>query len=84
MTDNRHAVAFNTLSRVLNRNGYFVRLSVREEATRDMLAAVAQAQLTMQSEFLMTALNGEGIPNEVASRIWNRFMFGTPEGLASR
>lgn len=53
-------------------------------ALRSVADEKARADLTAAGDILMAALNGEGISGDVASRIWNRFMFGAPEGLASR
>ena len=40
--------------------------------------------LRSSGEFLRAALDAEGVPAELASRIWNRFFFGEPQGLAGR
>lgn len=36
------------------------------------------------SAMLTAALEAEEVPDELASRIYNRFFFGDPEGLAAR
>ncbi len=38
-------------------------------------------QLRVQGELLNAALHAEGVPRELASRIFNRFFFGNPTGV---
>lgn len=38
-------------------------------------------QLRVQGEILNAALHAEGVPRELASRIFNRFFFGNPTGV---
>lgn len=44
-------------------------------------ATAVLPDLRMGGEILEAALDAEGIPAEVASRIWNRFFFGAPDGI---
>ncbi len=44
-------------------------------------ATAALPDLRMGGEILTAALNAEGVPPELASRIWNRFFFAAPDGL---
>lgn len=41
----------------------------------------AKRQLASAGEILTRVLNEEGIPADLASRIWNRYFFGNPAGL---
>jgi hypothetical protein len=43
--------------------------------------AAALPELRLRAEILRAVLNAEGVDQELASRIFNRFFFGDPRGL---
>lgn len=47
-------------------------------------ADAALPDLRSSARFLTAALDAEDVPAELASRIYNRFFYGDPEGLAGK